>query len=352
MQRNHIIILRVLAVIVVITSIVIFAPVRALYVYLSPLSNDVQTEVDRAVDAGLVGISVYIDQPEPRSDFAYAAGWHNKQASLSAHTTPLFKIGSVSKLYLAAAATRLVVTDRLQLDTTLQAYLPELADKIENADTITLRMLIQHRSGIPNFTDVDTFPWLAPFDENEDTERSLALIYNKPANFTPGERYEYSNTNYLLLTSIIDKVLGYSHQRYIRAEFLTPLGLNRTFATVKHAPQDALMSGYIEGQDDDLKHLAFMNPAGAMVASPQDVAHFLRALNNGTLLNAEEQQLYSTLYFTSHDGWLPGYLSFARYFEDTDTVIILFTNTSGDEPWMIADFTLSRIHEIIRDQQQ
>ena len=350
MPRNYIMLLRVLAVITVIASIVIFAPVRALYVYLWPLSNDIQTEIDRAVDAGLVGVSVYIDPPAPQPEKAYAAGWHDQHKKLPARTDPLFKIGSISKLYIAAAVSRLVVNNQLNLDTTLLAYLPELASEIENADTITLRMLVQHRSGIPNFTDNDAFPWLAPFDQSEDTEKSLALISDMPPSFRPGESYAYSNTNYLLVARIIDKVLGYSYQKYINTQFITPLGLEQTYATVKQAAPDILMSGYIEGHDDDVKHLAFLSPAGAMVASPRDVAHFLRALNNGTLLNADEQKVYSTLYFDSHDGWLPGYLSFARYFEDIDTVIVLFTNTSGDESWLIADFTIARIYDILSNR--
>ncbi|WP_414827834.1 serine hydrolase domain-containing protein [Alteromonas sp. H39] len=347
MQRNTVIILRVIAAVAVITSIIAFAPVKAFYVYLMPLSDNVQTELDRAVSAGLVGVIAIIDQPEPLPDSAYASGWHNLQASVPARKDAQFKIGSISKLYIAAAVTRLVAQDRLALENTLLTCLPELASQITHADKITLRMLVQHRSGIPSFTDDSAFPWLAPFDEHEDTQKSLALINSKPASFAPGENYEYSNTNYLLLARIIEKAVGYNYQKYIDEQFLTPLGLTQTFASVKHADTDRLMSGYLDGHTDDVKHLAFMNPAGAMVATAEDVAQFIRALNNGTLLNEEEQELYFTLYFNSHDGWLPGYLSFARYFKDSDTVIVLFTNTSGDEPWMIADFTLSRIHEII-----
>ena len=83
--------------------------------------------------------------------------------------------------------------ERLSLDKTIADYLPELVGRIENADKITLRLMIQHRSGIPNFTDAPNF-WAAP---TETYEESLALILDKPANFEPGEDYEYCNTNYL-----------------------------------------------------------------------------------------------------------------------------------------------------------
>lgn len=347
MRRNTVIILRVLAATAVITSILVFAPVKALFVYLMPLSDNVQSEVDRAVNAGLVGVIAYIDQPGSLPDSVYTGGWHELETKIPARPDALFKIGSISKLYLAAAVTRLVAQNQLSLDTTLLTYLPELASQIAHADKITLRMLIQHRSGIANFTEDKTFPWLAPYDESEDTLKSLTLVYGKPATFAPGEGYAYSNTNYVLLARIVDNTLGYSYQSYIAEQFLHPLGLENTYASVKEAPPETLMRGYLEGHHEDVTELAFMSPAGAMVASAQDVARFLSALNNGTLLNAEEQALYSSLYVNSHDGWLPGYLSFARYYPDTDTAIVLFTNISGEEPWMIADVTIDRISDII-----
>ncbi len=346
MQRKLVFSLRIAAVIAVISSIAFFAPVKALYVYLMPLSNNVQSEVNRAVDAGLTGVIVYISRPGAQADRAYAAGIDNLKRKQPASAGALFKIGRISKLYLAAAVTRLVAQKKLDLNKTLLDYLPQLAKRVTNADKVTLRMLVQHRSGIVDFTDDPTFPWLAPFDEEEDTIKSMAMIYDKPANFAPDEAYEYANSNYLLIARIIDNVVPGNHQTYITSQFIQPLGLTHTYPTVKHVDSDRLMSGYIAGYQDDLKPLAFINPAGAMVSSAQDVAVFLRALNSGTLLNEQEQKLYSSLYFNSHDGWLPGYLSFARYFEDSDTVIVLFTNNSGDEAWMIADFTIDRIHDV------
>ena len=114
---------------------------------------------------------------------------------------------------------------KLSLDKHLADYLPELEGEIANADRITLRMLVQHRSGIPNFTDSYNY-WAQP---KETDEENLALIYNLPANFEPGEDYEYSNTNYLLLGRIMDKVLGYDHFQFIKNEILRPLKLNNTF---------------------------------------------------------------------------------------------------------------------------
>ncbi len=70
-----------------------------------------------------------------------------------------------------------------------------------------------------------------------------------------------------------------------------------------------------------------------MVATAQDVGIFLRALNDGSLLNHDEQAIYSSIYVYEHTGLLPGYQSIARYHKDMDTVVILFVNTSGGNSW-------------------
>jgi CubicO group peptidase (beta-lactamase class C family) len=94
---------------------------------------------------------VYVDQAGKPPDF-YAAGWHYRKNRIPADPQALFKIVSISKLYVAVAVAKLVNNKHLSLDKTLADYLPELVGRIENADKITLSMMVQHRSGIPDFT--------------------------------------------------------------------------------------------------------------------------------------------------------------------------------------------------------
>ncbi len=141
------------------------------------------------------GIIVYADKKGREPEF-YSAGWKNRENKVPADPHALFKIASISKLYIAVATAKLVNNKSLSLDKTLADYLPELAGRIENADRITLRMLLQHRSGIPNFTDDPRFPWFKPFTNTNET---LNLVLDKPADFKPDSRYSYSNTNYLLI---------------------------------------------------------------------------------------------------------------------------------------------------------
>ena len=94
--------------------------------------------------------------------------------------------------------------------------------------------MVQHRSGIPNLTDTPNF-WI---DQPKSDKEALKLFVDLPANFEPDKEYGYSNTNYLLISEIIDKVVGYSHHQYIKEEILIPLDLNNTFSSIREVNID------------------------------------------------------------------------------------------------------------------
>ena len=332
-KRRTVQTLRIVMPLVVIIIVIVIAPLDLVPAWIAPLPDTVQAQVDDVVEQGLDGIIVYIDQAgeEP---VVYAAGWKNKLTEEPADPHALFKIGSISKLYIATAVTKLVNSGSLSLDKTLADYLPELVGRIEYADQITLRMLVQHRSGIPNYTDDAEYDW---FTSQTDINEELELALDKPADFEPDADYSYSNTNYLLIGRILDNVLGYSHHQYIDEEIVTPLGLTNTYSLLSQAEYDDVASGYWYEYDDDLRELDHIAPGGSMIATAQDVGIFLRALNDGSLLNDDEQAIYSSIYEYEHDGWVPGYHSMARYHEDIDTVVVQFVNTTGGETWGMAN---------------
>lgn len=179
--------------------------------WILPLPDTVQEQVNEAIGHGFDGMIVYIDEAGKPPAF-YTGGWKDREHKIPADPKSLFKIASISKLYVAVAITKLVKEKRLSLDETLADYFPELIGRIENAEKITLKMMVQHRSGIPNFTDNPAF-WE---NEQENGKKALEFALDLPASFKPDEGYEYSNTNYLLLRKVIDNVLGYSHQHYMK----------------------------------------------------------------------------------------------------------------------------------------
>jgi CubicO group peptidase (beta-lactamase class C family) len=311
--------------------------------WLKPLPDTVQLEVEDAIKRGFDGIIVYVNQPE--ESIHYAAGWKNRENRVPADPYALFKIASISKLYIATAAAKLVNDDSVSLDKSLAEYLPDLVGRIENAESITLRLMLQHRSGIPNFTDHPDFPWDNP---PKDNRKSLELVLDKPADFKPDKRYKYSNTNYLLIGEILDNALGYSHHQYIEREILIPLELYNTYSLLSEVNLEEVMSGYFVGYDLDIKNNDYVIPGGSMVATASDVGEFLRALIDGSLLNEDEQDIYSSIYEYEHTGLLPGYQSIAKYHEDIDAVVVQFINTSGGNSWSKSESVYKRIIRILR----
>lgn len=335
-------IVRIVLLIGTITSL-FFVPWPLVKAWILPLPDTVQEQVNEAIGHGFDGMIVYVDQAGKPPEY-YAEGWHDRENKIPADPHALFKIASIGKLYDAVAITKLVHDGHLSLDKTLADYFPELAGRIEHADKIILRMMVQHRSGIPNLTETPNF-WTSP---PENSDEALERVLDLPANFEPGEDYEYSNTNYLLISHLIEKVTGMSNSQYIREEILNPLALNNTFSSIHDIDMDDLMSGYYVGVDEDIKTADY----ASMVATAEDVGTFLRALNEGSLFKVGEQEIYSSIYVYNHTGLIPGYQSIAKYHKDIDTVVIQFVNTTDFDgyTWTLSEIVYKRILKILRNK--
>jgi len=330
-------IVRVLLLVGTIVSM-FFVPWILVKAWILPLPDTVQEQVDEAIGHGFDGMIVYVDQAGKPPEY-YTGGWKDRKNKIPADPKSLFKIASISKLYTALAATKLVKEKRLSFDKTLADYLPELRGRIENAEEITLRMMIQHRSGIPNFTDNPAY-WE---NEQENGQNALDFALDLPASFKPNGGYEYSNTNYLLLRRIMDDVLGYSNNQYIIEKILIPLELKNTFFSITEVDLDDVMSGYYVGYEEDFKAREY-----GMLATAEDVGIFLRALNDGSVFNEGEQEIYPYEY--NHGGLVVGYQSLAEYHKDIDAVVVQFINTTdfNGYEWNLSEITINRIVKIIR----
>jgi CubicO group peptidase (beta-lactamase class C family) len=319
-----------------------FVPWPIVTAWILPLPDTVQEQVNKATDYGFDGIIVYVDKKDNKQEF-FTSGYKNRENKTPADPNSLFKIASVSKLYTALAITKLVSSERLSLDKTLANYFPELIGRIENAEKITLRMMVQHRSGIPNYTNTKNY-WVKP--KQNDKER-LDLVLDLPANFEPNEDFEYSNTNYLLLSKLIEKVTGENKFQYIKESILTPLNLNNTYGSIQDVDLENVMSGYYVGYEKDLKS----DDNGVMLSTAEDLGRFIRALNNGSAFKDKtEKEIYSSLYRYEHTGLIPGYQTIAKYHKDIDTVVIQFTNTVDFDGynWSLSEIMYNRIVKILR----
>lgn len=342
-KNNFILFIRISFLISTVISLY-FIPWPILFNWIKPIPHTIQEQVDLINDYGFDGIIVYAERKGKSPEF-YVSGFKNKENKIPADPHSLFKIASVSKLYLALAIAKLERSGNLSLDKPLSYYLPELMGKIEYADQISLRMMVQHRSGIPNYTDTDMY-WAAP---KETADENLALVLNLPANFIPDEDYEYSNTNYLLIHKIISRVLGYSTFQYIQEEILTPLKLYHTFGSIQDVNIEDVMSGYYVGYDSDLK----TDKIGSMLSTAEDLGKFIRALNDGTVFtDKKEQDIYSSIYKYEHTGLIPGYQTIAKYHKDIDAVVIQFTNTVNFDGynWDLSEIMYNKIVRIMKKE--
>lgn len=318
-----------------------FVPWILVKAWITPLPDNIQEQLNESIDLGFDGIIVYVDEAGKPPAF-YSAGWKNRENKIQSDPHSLFKIASIGKLYDAVAITKLAYNKQLSLDKSIADYFPELVGRIEYADKITVRMLVQHRSGIPNLTNTPNF-WTDP---PKSSEEALERVLDLPANFKPDKDYEYSNTNYLLLSMLIEKISGKSKSQYIKEVILNPLELKNTYSSIHEINMDDLTSGYYVGIQEDIKNADY----GSMVATAEDVGIFLRALNNGSIFNdKEERELYSSIYVFNHTGLIPGYQSIAEYHKDIDAVVIQFVNTTNFDgyTWNLSEIIYSRVVKLL-----
>ncbi|NVJ61458.1 MAG: beta-lactamase family protein [Gammaproteobacteria bacterium] len=283
-----------------------------------------QDILDQTISYGAKGIFVYIQTADQPAILA-TSGIQNDTSGELADSRALFKIASISKLFIAVSTIKLTHQGTLTLSDTLQDWLPELSSRIENSEAITIRQLLQHRSGIPDFDSQTGFSWSNSHTDIDDT---LEYALDLPADFAPNERYEYSNTNYLLLGKILDRALNYDHRIYIQDTILTPNQLFDTYSLLEEIDISLLARGYWNG--NDVTELSYSIPGGSMISTSENIGVFIRELATGNLLSFEERSLYREVFSSfEHSGWLPGYQSIARYSPNLNTVIIQFMNSTG-----------------------
>jgi D-alanyl-D-alanine carboxypeptidase len=145
----------------------------------------------------------------------------------------------------------------------------------------------------------------------------------------------------------MDDALGYGNFQFIQEEILIPLNLNKTFSSLSEVNIEEVMSGYHVGYPYDLK----TNDYG-MHATAEEVGIFLRALNNGSLFDQGEQEIYASIYEYEHSGWVPGYQSFAKYYKELDAVVIEFYSTTDPKLyyWNLSEIINNRIFKILKKQ--
>ncbi len=275
--------------------------------------------------------------------------------------TPFFT-GSTGKSVTALAIMQLVEAGRLQLDAPVQTYLPwfRVAD-LDASKRITVRQLLTMTSGLSTRTGREALTDADPGDNAiEDNVRALALA---ELSAPPGERYEYSNANYIALGMIIQAVTGDSYETYIREHVFRPLDMQHSFTSKDEAQHAGLVVGFqkwfgVPVAAPDLPFVRGALPAGELSMSAEDFGHYLMAqLNEGVYHDQSivspngiaelqrpavqmsgmahayamgwEVQAYQDVRVISHDGAVPGFTTGMFLVPDKNIAIAVMMNTES-----------------------
>ena len=246
-----------------------------------------KARLQRGVDRGYPGMAMVVQGPDRRLRGA-ATGFADLERHIRMRPDDGFHIGSVTKTFTAVAALRLVDQGRLDLGSTLKDVLGEAAGRIPYADQITISQLLDHASGIyPTNNDLDYLNTVVGPQADParvwSFEEMIALAdkSRQPPTHKPGEGHSYSDTNYILLGMIVEKVTGQPFKEYVRETIFRPLGMGSTYFYSDYLGPDARpphrhVQGYML-ETEAIRRVIAVNP----MFKPVPGAHPA----NGRLLN-------------------------------------------------------------------
>jgi D-alanyl-D-alanine carboxypeptidase len=331
------------------------------------LLGRLQAKLDSLVAPGAVpGITLGVAMPDGTS-FGLATGWADTSRHVAMTPDARMLQGSVGKTYFGAVALQLVAEGRLELDRRVADYLGDRAwyDRVPNAREVTVRQIMSHTSGIvryefnPRFLEDLTADPMRTFTP----EQRLEYLFDTEPPFAPGEGWEYSDTNFILVAMLIEQVTGNEAYDEIRQRVLVPGGFHNTVPSDR--PEvPGLVQGYA-GQGNPFGGFDAMvqdgrlaiNPqfewgGGGFASTAQDLARWTWAIQEGRVFNPSLLADYrqgtpaplgpdasyglgvimmelpaGTAW--GHSGFMPGYRTEAYYFPDGRFALALQVNTSA-----------------------
>ncbi|MBN8680861.1 MAG: beta-lactamase family protein [Chitinophagales bacterium] len=263
-----------------------------------PMKDSLQAMVQKHIAYGVPGMQVMVKNAD--GWYVVNGGYAKIEDNIPMSDQMSAWIYSISKTYLATIALRLKEKGLLTLDTLAKSYLPaDITNRLPNTDRITVRQLLNHTSGLRNHTVESNYQLQVlnqPLKELSVREK-LTYIYDKPALFSPGTDFFYTNSGYALLQLILEKVSGKTYAQLLHDEIIKPLEFKKTFYNL--TPQQLIDVGapnyYFERFNNaQLENVTQWHNTiahglegyGGIVANGTEVIRFMEALVNGELLNA------------------------------------------------------------------
>jgi len=289
-----------------------------------------------------------------------ASGVADLKTNAPLKTTDRLLAGSIGKTFVAALALLLVEDGKLNLNDKIEKWLGSESwfPKLPNGKDITLRMLLNHSSGIENHVDLESFQkqLLKSVGHNVKYEELISFVLNSKPLFPAGSDYHYADTNYILVGLIIEKVSGKTLYESINERLLNPYKLERTIPSNASALPE-VANGYVENKPLIVDGKFTINPqwewaGGGFASTAEDLARWGGLLYSGSILSpaSMDEMLKSTTFGEGagyglgvmitrskwgrsygHDGEFPGYLSDLRYYTKYKLAISVMVN-SDDTP--------------------
>lgn len=216
---------------------------------------------------------------------AIGYSWYEGDQQIKSNTTTKFRIGSISKMFTSIMIQQLVEEKKLKMSTPLSKFFP----KIANAKIITIDQMLRHRSGLHNFTDDPEYITYMTMPKSQTD--MLDIFYKLKSDFDPGSKMEYSNTNYVLLGFIIEKLTKKTYANALKERIVDKIGLKNTcYANKADIQKNEARSYRFTGTKwmvDVETDMSIPHGAGCIESTPEDLIQFIEAVFSYKLISKE-----------------------------------------------------------------
>jgi CubicO group peptidase (beta-lactamase class C family) len=302
------------------------------------------------------GASVMVSQ-KGKVLYHKAFGMANLELDVPMRTDHIFRIGSVTKQFTAAAILQLMEQGKLSLQDDLTKFLPDYPTQ---GKKITVEHLLTHTSGIASYTDMKEWDGQAQRKDFSPLEL-VDYFKNQPMDFEPDAKWQYNNSGYILLGYIIEKVSGQTYAEYLSEHFFKPLGMKNSYYGDTKPLIKNRASGYSQGDDAgnfaNAEFLSMTQPyaAGSLLSTVEDLTIWTRALHSGKVVKPESFKKAITPYIlpdgtnphygyglqmsnllgspvVAHGGGIHGFLSDLMYLPKEEVCVAILTNCDCNPP--------------------
>jgi CubicO group peptidase (beta-lactamase class C family) len=263
-----------------------------------------------------------------------------------------FRLGSVTKQFTAAAILLLEERGKLKVEEPVKKYLP---DAPAAWDKITVFHVLTHTAGIPNFTNFPDYASLRPFSITP--EKLVAHFRDRALEFEPGERFNYSNSGYVLLGHLIEKISGESYEAFLQKNIFTPLGMKDSGYDSNSPVIARRAAGYSPGPNGPVNagfiHMSVPHGAGALYSTTEDLLRWEQGLFGGKVLSAASLQKMTSPFkgnyafglqvntvngrkVIDHGGGIEGFNTHLAYYPEAKVTVAVLGNLNGQAPPQIA----------------